>query len=278
MLRVDAHTQLVGVLGYPVRHSLSPAMHNAAFQALGLNWVYLAFEVPPELLPQAVTGMRGLGIRGLNLTIPHKQAVIPLLDGLTDAAARIGAVNTLFWHEGQLMGDNTDAEGFLRALLEVSVDPTGHTVLVLGAGGAARAVVYALTQRGCRVYIANRTYERALLLAQAFGAEAIPLHALEALLPRLDGVVNSTSLGMAPDVHSTPPVAWQLVPPTAWACDLVYRPRQTRFLQLAAAHGLKTVDGLGMLVHQGALAFERWTGHAAPISAMRDAITPFLEE
>ncbi|GIV04594.1 MAG: hypothetical protein KatS3mg016_0169 [Fimbriimonadales bacterium] len=147
--QLDAHTQLTGVLGYPVRHSLSPAMHNAAFRALGLNWVYLAFEIPPEALPQAIVGMRGLRIQGLNLTIPHKEAVIPLLDALTDAAQRIRAVNTLFWEGGRLVGDNTDAEGFLQALREAGIEPAGQTVLILGAGGAARAVAYALHQQGC---------------------------------------------------------------------------------------------------------------------------------
>ncbi|RMH09968.1 MAG: shikimate dehydrogenase, partial [Armatimonadetes bacterium] len=130
--QLDAHTQLAGVLGYPARHSLSPAMHNAAFRASGLNWVYLAFEVPPESLPQAIAGMRGLRIQGLNLTIPHKEAVMPQLDALTDAAQQIGAVNTLFWDGGRLVGDNTDAEGFLRALQEGGVEPVRQNVLILG--------------------------------------------------------------------------------------------------------------------------------------------------
>lgn len=273
---IDSHTQLVGVLGYPVRHSLSPAMHNAALRALRLNWVYLAFEVPPEALPNAIVGMRALGIRGLNLTIPHKQAVIPLLDGLTDAAQQIGAVNTLFWDDGQLIGDNTDAEGFWRALREAGVDPTGQTVLVLGAGGAARAVVYALRQHGCQVLIANRTHARAVELANAFGASAVPLGELSQVLAQVEGIVNCTALGMEPEVHSAPPVAWEHVPPTAWACDLVYRPLQTRFLQQAQARGLKTVDGMEMLVQQGALALERWTGQTAPVSVMRKAVAAQL--
>lgn len=270
---IDAATQLTGVLGYPVRHSLSPVMHNAAFRALGLNWVYLAFEVPPERLAQAVAGMRGLGIRGLNLTIPHKEAVAPLLDGLTEAAQQIGAVNTLFWEGDRLLGDNTDAEGFVQALREAGVEPAGQTVLILGAGGAARAVAYALNRLHCRLLIANRTLARAEALAAEFGATALPmtLEALRPLLPHVDGVVNSTALGMAPHADTSPPVAWDALPDTAWACDLVYRPLHTRFLQAARERGLRTVDGLGMLVHQGALAFERWTGERAPVAVMRQA-------
>jgi shikimate dehydrogenase len=270
----DAHTALAGVLGYPVRHSLSPAMHNAAFHALGLNWVYLAFEVAPDRLAQAIAGMRGLGIRGLNLTIPHKEAVVPLLDGLTDAAQHIGAVNTLFWEGERLIGDNTDAAGFLRALYEVGVPPLGQTVLVLGAGGAARAVVYALRTQGCAVWIANRSRERAEALAAAFGCAGIvslERDALTQVAAHVDGVVNCTSLGMEPHTDMTPPLPVEALPADAWVCDLVYRPLQTRLLQAAAARGLTTIDGLGMLVHQGALAFERWTGSPAPVNVMRMA-------
>lgn len=275
-LKLDSSTQLAGVLGYPVRHSLSPAMHNAAFRSLGLNWVYLAFEVPPDLLPQAIAGMRGLGIQGLNLTIPHKEAVIPLLNGLTDAAEQIGAVNTLFWDGGRLLGDNTDAEGFLRAVREAGVKPAGQTVLILGAGGAARAVAYALANTNCRLIIANRTLERAVTLAEAFDAEATEMtpESLRRVLPTVDGIVNCTSLGMAPHTETTPPIEWSVVRDTAWVCDLVYRPLQTRLLSEAAARRLKIIDGLGMLVHQGALAFERWTGLPAPVEAMRRALTP----
>jgi shikimate dehydrogenase len=265
---------LTGVLGYPVRHSLSPAMHNAAFRALGLNGVYLAFEVAPDRLAQAIAGMRGLGIRGLNLTIPHKEAVIPLLDGLTDAARHIGAVNTLFWDGERLVGDNTDAEGFLRALYEAGVNPAGQTVLVLGAGGAARAVVYALRQQGCTVWLANRSRERAEALAAAFGCAGIlPLErdALTQVAAHADGLVNCTSLGMEPHADTTPPVPAEALPVGAWVCDLVYRPLQTRLLQAAAARGLTTIDGLGMLVHQGALAFERWTGSPAPVAILAQA-------
>lgn len=278
-MSLDAFTQLTGVLGCPVRHSLSPAMHNAAFRALGLNWVYLAFEVPPDSLPHAIAGMRGLGIRGLNLTIPHKEAALPLLDGLTEAARRIGAVNTLFWENRRLIGDNTDAEGFLRALREAGVEPAGQTVLILGAGGAARAAAYALSQMGCNLIIANRTFTRAQSLAEAFGGQArtMTYESIRSVLPSLNGIVNCTALGMAPDTETTPPIDWDAAPDSAWVCDLVYRPFQTRMLREAGARGLKTIDGLGMLIHQGALAFERWTGQPAPVAVMREAAQAQLE-
>lgn len=272
---IDAHTQVVGVLGYPVRHSLSPVMHNAAFAALGFNWVYLAFEVPPERLADAIGGMRALGLRGLNLTIPHKEAACRLVDRLTPQAEAIGAVNTLFWDGGTLVGDNTDAEGFLRSLLEAGVEPKGQRVLVVGAGGSARAVVYALRQRGASVWVANRNLARAELLAQRYGAEGVlPLDtaALTPELARFDGVINCTPLGMQPNEATMPPLPLERLPAHAWVCDLVYRPLETRLLREAHAHRLKTVSGLGMLLWQGALAFERWTGANAPVEVMERAL------
>ncbi|MCX7994099.1 MAG: hypothetical protein N2651_10590, partial [Fimbriimonadales bacterium] len=196
-----------------------------------------------------------------------------MLDGLTDVARQIGAVNTLFWDGARLMGDNTDAEGFLRALREGGVEPAHQTVLILGAGGAARAVAYALHRQNCHLIIANRTPERAESLAPVFQAKPVPmtLDALRPLLPQVDGIVNCTALGMTPDTDSSPPIDWDALPDAVWACDLVYRPLQTRFLQSAQGRGLRTVDGLSMLVHQGALAFERWTGQAAPADVMRQA-------
>ncbi|GBC92075.1 Shikimate dehydrogenase (NADP(+)) [bacterium HR15] len=271
---IDAETQLVGVLGYPVRHSLSPLMHNAAFRHLGLNWVYLAFEVPPESLADAVRGMRALGIRGLNLTIPHKEASLALVDALTPAAQAIGAVNTLFWDEGRLIGDNTDAEGFLRAVRSAGC-ALGGMALVLGAGGAARAVVYALKSIGCPVVLANRTPERGRALGHALGVEQVlPLtqEALRPLMPQVQLVVNCTPVGMEPDIDTMPDVPLDALPSGAWVCDLVYRPVQTRLLRTAQQRGCLTIDGLGMLVYQGALAFERWTGIPAPLEIMREAL------
>lgn len=271
---IDAQTQLTGVLGYPVRHSLSPVMHNAAFRHLGLNWVYLAFETPPEALADALRGMRALGIRGLNLTIPHKETALPLVDALTQAAQAIGAVNTLFWEAWRLVGENTDAEGFLHALKAEGCEPAHGHVLVLGAGGAARAVVYALTSIGCHITVANRTLARAQALSEKFGVEALPLQreALRPLLNRVQLVVNCTALGMGTYADTMPDVPLEALPAGAWVCDLVYHPRWTRLLQTAQQLGLHTIDGLGMLVYQGALAFERWTGVPAPVEVMRKAL------
>lgn len=272
---IDAHTQVVGVVGYPVRHSLSPRMHNAALAHLRLNWVYLAFEVAPNYLHDAIGGMRALKFRGLNLTIPHKEPACALVDRLSSQAQAIGAVNTLFWDGAYLIGDNTDAEGFLRALQKEAIDPAGQTVLVLGAGGSARAVVYALSQRGAQVWLANRHPERAHQLAQIYPVESVlewEPQALRRILPKVDGVVNCTPLGMHPHPNRMPPVELEALSSHAWVCDLVYRPVETRLLQSARAHQLKAVSGLGMLVWQGALALERWTGMPAPIEVMKQAV------
>lgn len=272
---IDTHTQVVGVLGYPVRHSLSPRMHNTAFAHLQLNWVYLAFEVPPTLLEDAVRGMRALQIRGLNLTIPHKEHACALVDRLTEQAESIGAVNTLFWEGNHLVGDNTDAEGFWRALLEEGVNPEGSRVLVLGSGGSARAVVSRLTQGGATVVLTARNLARAQALAQTYSVEAViewSSHAIDSILPTVDGIVNCTPLGMQPHSDTMPPIALMHLPDHAWVCDLVYRPVETQLLHEARRRGLKTVSGIGMLVWQGALAFERWTGLPAPVSVMKQAL------
>lgn len=277
---LDAHTQLTGVIGFPVRHSLSPAMQNAAFQAQGLNIVYLAFEVAPDHLPHAIEGMRGLGLLGLNATIPHKQALLPIVKQLTDSARRIGAVNTLFWEGERLMGDNTDAHGFMTALQQSGFDPTGARVLVLGAGGSARAVVYALRQANATLFMANRSREKAEAFREEWGLDGVydmSESSLQALMPTLDLVVQCTSLGMQPNTELIPPVPLGALPAHAWVYDLVYRPEKTRFLQAAEARGLKTLGGLDMLIYQGAAAYERWTGQMAPIEIMRRAVRTALE-
>lgn len=278
-MRIDSYTQLTGVIGYPVKHSLSPAMQNAAFHALKLNWVYLAFEVPPERLREAVSGMKGLGIRGLNATIPHKEALLPVLDDLTEAARRIGAVNTLFWDEDRLVGDNTDAEGFLCALRGAGFEPQDAKVLVVGAGGSARAIVYALKQAGAGVHLCNRSLDRAKQLGDTFGIDSVyPLEPerLRSILPAVDLVVNCTSLGMEPDIGSLPSIPLEALPSRAWVNDLVYRPLSTRFLQYAESLGLNVLGGLDMLLYQGAAAFTRWTGEAAPLDTMRHALVSAL--
>ena len=284
MNMITAKTSVVGLIGWPVSHSVSPALHNAAFAHLGLDWTYLPLPVDParpDAVIQAVLGLRALGLRGANVTVPHKQAVMPALDRLTPAAQAIGAVNTIVVEsDGALLGDNTDAPGFIADLRDHSVAPAGMTVLVLGAGGSARAVVYGLADAGAQtILIANRTLERASDLAaaiaarcpgcqiQAIGLDALPEHAADA-----DLIVNCTALGMTPQVETS---LWpkelgfrrnQVV------YDLVYNPRQTQLLQQAAADGARAIGGIGMLVWQGALAFQRWTGVVAPVAIMRRAV------
>jgi len=279
MPRIMGHTQVAGVIGWPIAHSLSPAMHNAAFAALGLDWCYVPFAVPPERLPEAVRGLQALGVRGVNATVPHKEALLPLVNALTPEAEAIGAVNTLLFRAEGILGHNTDAAGFLRALHEAGFDPSGCTALVLGAGGAARSVTYALATVGARVILLNRTVERAEALASAL-RERLPKAALstgpltpeeiERHLP-VDLIINATTLGMWPQVETSPWPARLPFPKSAFCYDLVYTPRETHFMHQARSVGAQAASGLGMLVHQGAESFALWTGIQPPVEVMRAA-------
>ena len=270
--------RLFGVLGDPVDHSLSPAMHNAAFAAAGLPHVYLRYRVPAALLPAAVREAKALRMGGLNLTVPLKEAVLPLLDAVTREAERIGAVNTvLFAPGGRTVGDNTDGRGFLAAL-RGRVRLRGARALVIGAGGSARAVGTALCRAGAaRVTIANRTLARGERLAERLGrlgagaAAAVPLAALERGQALEDAtlVVNATPLGLA---GGAPRVRYAATRPGCLFVDLVYAPRPTAFLAGAARAGRRTLGGAHVLLHQGALAFEAWTGYRAPRTVMARAL------
>ncbi len=269
-MSIDGRTRLAGIIGWPVEHSLSPAMHNAAFAELGLNWAYLAFPVHPDRVAEAVRGLAAAGCAGLNVTIPHKQDVLGCCSAVSEAAAAIGAANTLVPDgAGGFRADNTDAAGFLRALDEQApLDLFERDALVIGAGGAARAVVFALRSRGARVRVANRTPAKAAELG-----DPVPFvsQALETVAAQSALVVNTTSLGLHGDLApSELPLAGlgrdQVV------ADIVYRPGGTPWLGAVAARGARTVDGLGMLLHQGAAAFEQWTGRPAPLEAMRTAL------
>ena len=283
---IDSRTQRVGLIGWPVEHSLSPTMHNAAFAALGLNWTYVLLPVQPEKVKTAMQKLVTKGFRGANVTIPHKRAVMPYLDSVSDAAQAIGAVNTIVLRQEKLHGQNTDALGFLAALREGGFDPAGKQALILGAGGAARAVVYALAQAGCTVAIFNRTTRRAAELAhdvvrQVSGAIAtwVPRNASLGELPLsdFDLLVNGTPLGMWPHVESSPWPEDLPLPPHLTVFDLVYHPRRTKLLAKAHAAGARTIGGLEMLVHQGALAFELWTGQQPPLAVMRAACEQALK-
>lgn len=268
---ITGATRLAGVIGDPVRHSRSPAIHNAGYAAAGLDWVYVALPVPAGHGFEAVRAMPLLGIAGLNVTMPHKADAAAACDTSSADAAALGAVNTVVAREdGSLYGDSTDGEGFLRSLGDAGLDPAGRRVLVLGAGGAARAVVLALGRVGAGVTVAARRPEAADAAA-ALAPDGIGIvfgPAVEAALGRCDVLVNATPLGMAGE-----PVPTELagIGPGHWVVDLVYAPSATPLLRAAAGAGAGTVGGLGMLVHQAALAFEQFTGVAAPLEAMRRA-------
>lgn len=279
---ITGHTRLVGIIGWPVEHSLSPVMHNAAFRARGMDWAYVPLPVPPNRVKEAVLGLRGLGFRGANVTVPHKQAVMPFLDHLTPEARAIGAVNTIVVEEnGHMWGTNTDAQGFLDDLTAAGISVEGESVLVLGAGGAARAVVYALARAGARVTIANRTLGRAVELARQIHT-ALPAAAFrvveftpDALRREADAhaiLVNATSVGMWPDVDASPWPAGVGFGNIRVVYDLVYRPRPTRLLQEAQAWGCRAIDGLGMLVRQGAESWRLWTGQIPPVDVMEEVV------
>ena len=284
---INASTTLVGLFGWPVTHSISPQMHNAAFVARQMNWRYLAFAVAPDRVPQAVAALPALGLKGVNVTVPHKQAVMPHLQHWTPAAEAIGAVNTIVVErDGQLTGDNTDGAGFIADLQAHNVDPAGKRALVIGAGGSSRAVVYGLAEASVKsVKILNRTIEKAVDLAAAMQSYFPDCSIDSAAFPDditgsaqdADLIVNCTSLGMEPRIEGLP---WgedvefredQIV------YDLVYNPAMTRLLQLASTDGATAIGGLGMLVYQGAIAWEKWTGETAPVEAMQQATNIIFE-
>ena len=274
--KISGKTMLCGVIGDPVEHTVSPAMHNAAFKSLGIDYVYMSFKVRKNDLASAVEGARALNIRGLNVTIPHKVEIIPLLDELDPLAEKIGAVNVIVNDEGLWKGYNTDADGFLQAMLEQGIEAEGKKIVILGAGGASRAISFALAGRCADLTILNRTLASAAVLACEISKNfAVAVAALELdrknLVKALEGadiLVNTTSMGMNPDVDSTP-VAGDLIRPRLTVVDIVYNPVKTRLLAEAEKAGARTVSGLNMLVWQGALAFEKWTGLRPPLELMR---------
>lgn len=281
-MRIDGHTKLAFILGYPVGHSLSPAIHGAAFRATGLNAAYLPWPVAPDRLAAAVQGLRAMdNLLGANVTVPHKEAILPLLDGLTPEAEAVGAVNTVLPRNGKLLGDNTDAAGFLAALREeLGCEVAGITAVILGAGGAARAVAIGLARAGARrLILVNRSPDRANRLADLVARRhpgchitAQPLHPHWGMekVPEARLLVNTTSLGLQANDPALLEYASLSAPTVVY--DLIYNPPETPLLQAARARGCRAANGLGMLVHQGALAFERWSGKPAPVGAMREAL------
>lgn len=276
-------TKRLGIIGYPIGHSISPIFQQAALDALGIDATYEKWEVTPEGVGDFVNGLRAPDSWGINITLPHKQAVIPLLDEVDEWATAAGAVNTIVNHDGRLTGHNTDGPGFLRALLvETGYDPKGTRALILGAGGAARGILLALARGGVdSLVIANRTMERAETLAKlavenGVKSEAIPIagNVLIKSAASADLIVNCTSVGMShgPDEQGTPLTAAE-IPASAIVNDVVYTPLETPLLREAAAAGATALGGLHMLVYQGVLSFQMWTGQEAPADVMLAAAT-----
>ena len=277
-MAISGKTRVCGVIGDPIGHTLSPTIHNAAFNHLGLDFVFLAFHVKVAELENAMRGMRGLGIHGLNVTMPHKSAVIGFLDKVDFTVRFLGSANTILNRDGKLSGFSTDGVGALKALLENGVDPSGKKVLLLGAGGAAKAIAFMFVPEVGELTILNRSAEKAQELAETLGhmfnqkvvGGALSPHSIKMNLRDSDVLINATSVGMKPNLSQS------LVSPE-WlrsdlaVMDIVYNPVETKLAKDAKAAGAKVINGVEMLIYQGAASLEIWTGKSAPIEVMRKA-------
>ena len=270
-MKILGTTKVIGLFGYPVEHSLSPLMHNAAFEYLGLDYCYVTFSVRPETLSDAVRGIRAFNLRGVNVTIPHKENVIPFIDKVSEEASFIGAINTILNSDGTLIGYNTDGRGFMASLAEAGIPVEGKTVLILGAGGACRAISYYLSEKTSKLLIFDIDKNRLERLVADLSAIRSNVASMKSLdnLNNIDMLINATPLGIK---DSDPvPVNISLITGRMTVCDLIYK--DTTLLKLVSAKGCKTLNGLGMLLHQGVLAFEIWTGIKPPVDIMHMAIT-----
>jgi shikimate dehydrogenase len=272
--------ELLGVFGHPVSENPTVVMQEAGFQALHLNWRYLTVEVYPQDLGAAMQGVRAFNMKGINLTIPHKVEVLKYLDEVKPDAALMGAVNTVVRVGDKLVGENTDGKGFMNALTQdAKVNPAGKKVLVLGAGGAARSITVELALAGAQqITIVNRSAERGKVLAELLNsrtsakANFIPWQGAFSIPDNTDIMVNATSIGLFPNVHEKPDIHYASIHPGMIVCDVIPTP-MTPFLKEAQERGAKTLDGLGMLVYQGAIGFKLWTGLEAPVEAMHKALS-----
>jgi len=285
-VKITSTTKLYALIGDPVEHSLSPAMQNTAFQSLGLNYVYLSLRVEPEKLQQAIEGLRALNIQGFNVTIPHKVAVIKYLDEVDQHAKDIGAVNTVVNREGKLIGYNTDGAAALAVLREGDSDPMGRKVVLLGAGGAAKALAFHIATIASRTVIINRTEDSAVGLASSLCrrlktesviGRKLTRTTLQKELRDADILINATPVGMHPNVDETL-VDRSLIHSNMTVFDIVYNPVETKLLREASASGARVISGVKMLVYQGALAFEIWTGRKPPVDSMLKALTEAMKE
>lgn len=285
-IKVSGQTRVCGIIGDPIEHTLSPAMHNAMYKTMGLDYIYLAFRVAGKELDKAIAGMKALNFKGLNVTIPHKVEVIPFLDQMDVLADKIGAVNTIVNDNGVLTGYNTDAQGFLKALIERDMRPAGKNVLLLGAGGAARAIGFVLAEEQAHLTILNRKQELSWAkdLAECLSkiyplkvkAGELTRQNLKRAIASTDILVNATSVGMSPNIDQSP-VPCDLLCANLVVFDAVYNPYQTRLLREAKEAGAQTINGLEMLVWQGVLAFEKFTGKKVPFELMREAALEELQ-
>ena len=283
---IKGTTQLLGVMGYPVEHSFSPLMHNAAIAHLAADYAYLPFPIHPADLKAAIAGFSAIGVQGFNITIPHKQTIMPLLDDVSEVAQAIGAVNTVWRSETGWHGTNTDAAGFLAPLKALNRDWSTTPVIILGNGGAARAVVAACYQLGCpQIWVMGRSPHKLQPFAQSWSADiaaklsVFPWEQLSEYLPKARLVVNATPVGMYPQIAASPlsEADMRLLPAGTLVYDLIYTPRATQLLQQASAAGLTPINGLEMLVQQGAAALEIWLAQPAPVAVMRQALLDYLE-
>ncbi|CAN5455569.1 shikimate dehydrogenase [soil metagenome] len=258
----------LGIIGDPVAHSISPAMQQPALDALGIAATYERWQTPLEELPARIESLRAADVLGANVTIPHKQAVIPMIDEVSPLALKAGAVNTIVNRDGRLFGDNTDVYGFVTALQQACMDLAGREAVILGAGGASRAVVLGLVELGVeKITLVNRNRERAEKLRDDLGVPSVEItDSADSLLPSTGLLINATSLGWHIGEMPIEAELLDLLPQNALVADLTYR--ETDLLIAAEARGLQTLDGLGMLVYQGVLAFERFTGQSAPVDIM----------
>ena len=269
-MKVTGKTKITGIFGYPVEHTLSPAMHNAAFEALGLNYCYIPFSVHPDQLSAAVEAIRALNLRGVNITIPHKERVMPMLDTIDDEASFIGAINTIVSSGGKLKGYNTDGRGFMRSLSESGIDVKDRDVLIIGAGGAARAIGFYLARKAKALYIYGRTPERGERLALDLKKVSENVSTIPDIssVDRFHVIINATPLGLKDG--DTMPLDASVLQREHIVCDLIYG--DTRFLREASKRGCTTLNGLGMLLWQGVFAFELWTGRQPDVEIMRKAL------
>jgi shikimate dehydrogenase len=287
MVEINGSTKLTGIIGYPVTHSVSPQIHNAAYAKLGLNYCYLPISVKPEDLERVLEGIRILSFAGVNVTIPHKEAVVTHLDEVTKIARLIGAVNVILVQEGHLIGYNTDGPGFIDSLREdAGFEVAGKRAVVLGAGGGAKSVAMMLAQDGVKtLVISDLIYEKAENLCEYINSHfgiapyACPSKSneLRKLIGSCDLLVNATPVGMHPKVNECPIEDDYMIPRSAVVYDLVYNPLETKLLKLAKKNGAKAVSGIGMLIRQGALAFSLFTEQEAPVSVMKEAALKALK-